>query len=602
MAQGLRPSQYITTFGPGAMVETPSGPHILMGTAEVLRRIHDTQIDMEMLAIRDIRLQRGLLDGDRIFKIPDSQSWQRFVYPTRKFPHWNLCVQHQNFNVIHRASDGCPECRSEANRLESKKNKYAVRFLRACSNGHLDDLDWNYLVHSQRGQPYQEQCRSNYFRWLGSGSSLAAITIQCPACSTTKPLGEIYSSRLPCRGNRPEIRNAPFESDCQAEAIVVQRGSFQLRLPEVITSLTIPPLVSAIHRILQRDDIQTLVSDLRDLNTFNESAFRQLIRRRVESRKLTAQIEIQLGQTRWDEIVEALTAIDRASTRKTRAEYLRQEHESLIDVVDTGFPPYPHDADRRPGEPISFQVEATQIRRSVRGPNGNLVFRVMPIERLRVVIVQVGHRRVEYVGPNSHLSPSRGSHPSSPDEFWVPGVEQFGEGVYIDLNPSIAGQSNWYPQGEQARRWDESVPTNTGPNELVNWNALSVWWHSFSHRLINAMSLHSGYSSSAIRERIYLSTTDDGEMRGGALLYTTQPGGDGTMGGLTSLVQDFEHILELALSGVDRCSNDPLCEHAEIDTVSKLGAACYSCEMVSETSCEHYNGYLHRGLLLENRP
>ena len=602
MSQGLRPSQYITTFGPGALVETPAGPHILMGTTEVLNRIHSIPIDMEQLAIRDIRLQRGLLDGDRIFKIPDSQNWERFTYPTRKFPHWNLCVQHQEFNVIHRASEGCPECRTEANRRESQKNKYAIRFLIACPNGHLDDVNWNYLIHARHDGQQTQGCTGNHFHWLGSGSSLSAIRVRCPVCTAERPLGEIYSSRLPCRGNRPEVRNATFEMNCQAEAIVVQRGSFQLRLPEVITSLTIPPLVSPLHRTLQRDDILTLVSDLHADERFNEISFRRVVESRVKLRKLTAQIEDQLKQTPWNQIVDALTAIERASMKKTPAEYLRQEHESLVGVVDTGFPPYPHDNDRRPGEPISFQVEATQIRKNVRGPIGKLVFRVMPIERLRVVIVQTGYRRVEYVGPSSHLTPTRGAHPSNPDEYWIPGVEQFGEGIYVDLNPEAGGQSNWYPQGPQARKWNETVPSEEGPNALLTWNALSVWWHSFSHRLINAMSLHSGYSSTAIRERVYLSTMDQGSSRGGILLYTTQPGGDGTMGGLTSLAPDFEHILELAFNGVDRCSNDPLCEHAEIDMVSKLGAACYSCEMVSETSCEHYNGYLHRGLLLENRP
>jgi hypothetical protein len=353
---------------------------------------------------------------------------------------------------------------------------------------------------------------------------------------------------------------------------------------------------------LQNERIITLVGDLRELNQLNEQAFRRLIQTSVQKRKLSAQIQLQLDQTPWDEIEEALSAIEQASTKKTRAEYISQEHVSLMDVVETGFPPYPHDNERRRGEPISFQVEATQIRKTVTGPSGNLTFRVMPIERLRVVIVQIGHRRVKYAGPESRLSPSRGAHPTNPDEFWIPGVEQFGEGIYLDLNPTTSGQTNWYPQGEQARKWDEAVPAAQGPNQLITWNALSVWWHSLSHRLINAMSLHSGYSSTAIRERVYLSSRENGALHGGILLYTTQPGGDGTMGGLTSLVPDFEHILGLALSGVDRCSNDPLCEHADIDTVSKLGAACYSCEMVSETSCEHYNGYLHRGLLLENRP
>lgn len=602
MAQGLRPSQYITTFGPGAMVETPSGPHILLSTQDVLSRIHNIPIDMNDLAIRDIRLQRGLLDGDRIFKIPDSQNWDRFSYPVRKFPTWNLCVQHQNFNVIHKAEDGCPECRSEANRKESRKNKYAIRFLVACPNGHLDDVNWPFLIHSQQGQQQNSNCGCNHFHWIGSGSSLSSIVIRCPVCSVEKQLGEIYSYKMRCRGRRPEKGSAPFEACDTDQAIVVQRGSFQLRLPEVITSLTIPPLVSPIHRVLQADEIQTLVKDLKDLEKFTEVDFRKLIKRRSTEKKISGQMEIQLDQTSWVDITEALDGIERTSTKKSRADYLKQEHQSLVDVVDTGFPPYPHDNERRQGEPISFQVEASQIRRNVEGPSGNRIFRVMPIERLRVVIVQVGYRRVEYVGTNSVLSPSRGAHPTNPDEFWIPGVEQFGEGVFIDLNPERLNQLNWYPQGEIARNWDANIPAATGPNELVLWNALSVWWHSLSHRLINAMALHSGYSSTAIRERVYLSTNEDGEMRGGILLYTTQPGGDGTMGGLTSLVPNFEHIFELALSGVDRCSNDPLCEHAEIDPVSKLGAACYSCEMVSETSCEHYNGYLHRGLLLENLP
>jgi hypothetical protein len=229
-------------------------------------------------------------------------------------------------------------------------------------------------------------------------------------------------------------------------------------------------------------------------------------------------------------------------------------------------------------------------------------FRIMPIERLRVIIVQVGYRRVEYVGPDSSLSSTRGKHPLNSEQFWVPGVEQFGEGVFIDLNPDYRNQASWYPQGKSAVEWDERIQPVTNPYDLITWNALSVWWHSFSHRLINAMSLHSGYSSSAIRERIYLSQDESGAPRGGVLLYTTQPGGDGTMGGLTSLVPQFDDIFKLALASVDRCSNDPLCEHAEIDTVSKLGAACYSCQMVSETSCEHFNGYLNRRILMENLP
>ncbi len=60
-----------------------------------------------------------------------------------------------------------------------------------------------------------------------------------------------------------------------------------------------------------------------------------------------------------------------------------------------------------------------------------------------------------------------------------------------------------------------------------------VWWHTLAHRLINALSVDSGYSSAAVRERVYVYlNTTDGSFDGGILLYTVQPGGDGTLGGL----------------------------------------------------------------------
>lgn len=598
----LRPSQYITTFGPGALIETPHGPHILCSVDDVLKRIYSARIQMEDIAIRDIRLQRGLLEGDKIFKIPDGQGWDNFTYPALKFPTWNLCVQHQDFNVIHKGKDGCPECKTEDERRKSKSNKHAIRFMKACPNGHLDDVDWYSLIHSSNtGQSRNVRCNRQYFHWIGSGSSLSAIRIECRACSDRKELGEIYSYKLQCRGRRPEKANAPHENCATNQAVVVQRGSFQLRLPEVITSLTLPELSKAVHRLLQRREIQVIVSTLKEAEVFNETSFKKSLAKQLAEKQIPKQVMSQLEECSWNEIEEALRQIEILAVPKSRAEYLIQEHKSLMDVVETGFPPYPHDNERRPGEPISFQVDATSIRKDVKSPSGKLVFRVMPLERLKVVMVQVGYRRVDY-SPNSPISPNRGAHPLNEDEHWVPGVEQYGEGVYIDLNPKVENQSNWYPEGPAAKKWETEIPPVSGMNDLVLWNALSVWWHSLSHRLINAMSIHSGYSSTAIRERIYLSKSENGQLRGGILLYTTQPGGDGTMGGLTSLVTSFENIFQLALNGIDRCSNDPLCEHAEIDKVSKLGAACYSCEMVSETSCEHYNGYLHRALLLENKP
>jgi hypothetical protein len=117
---------------------------------------------------------------------------------------------------------------------------------------------------------------------------------------------------------------------------------------------------------------------------------------------------------------------------------------------------------------------------------------------------------------------------------------------------------------------------------------------------LTALSVDSGYSSTAIRERTYLTFDSNGNSVGGILLYTVQPGGDGTLGGLMSLVPSFSNILDDALRDTGTCSNDPLC--AEAPGAGSDGAACYSCLLVSETSCEHRNRGLDRLLLLENLP
>ena len=54
--------------------------------------------------------------------------------------------------------------------------------------------------------------------------------------------------------------------------------------------------------------------------------------------------------------------------------------------------------------------------------------------------------------------------------------------------------------------------------------------HSLAHLLITQVSLECGYSSPAIRERVYA-----GEAGYGILLYTGSPDSEGTLGGLVEI-------------------------------------------------------------------
>jgi hypothetical protein len=245
--------------------------------------------------------------------------------------------------------------------------------------------------------------------------------------------------------------------------------------------------------------------------------------------------------------------------------------------------------------------------RTLNGPRGHRL-RVTPVNRLRVVMVQTGYRRLDPLNDPVDRVYHDGQR------YWYPGVELFGEGVFLDLDPGSVPDSNGrhFPlNGAAASAWFDAWRNPNGfgqriqPDERDWLHPVFVWWHTLAHRLINALAVDSGYSSASIRERVFVDVVDvhDGrEAAGGVLLYTAQPGGDGTLGGLVALVPDFQRVIDAAFRNLDACSNDPLCGEETFGPGKYSGAACYACALVSETSCEHRNMRLDRKLLLENLP
>ena len=128
---------------------------------------------------------------------------------------------------------------------------------------------------------------------------------------------------------------------------------------------------------------------------------------------------------------------------------------------------------------------------------------------------------------------------------------------------------------------------------------IGIWWHTFSHRVIKAISADCGYSLASIRERIYIVKEEDG-IKAGLLIYSARPGMDGTMGGLIYLIPRFKKIIERALQNIDMCSNDPICGTNYLRLGQLNGAACYACLFLPETSCEFGNIGLDRNLLINS--
>lgn len=123
----------------------------------------------------------------------------------------------------------------------------------------------------------------------------------------------------------------------------------------------------------------------------------------------------------------------------------------------------------------------------------------------------------------------------------------------------------------------------------------NVLMHTFAHLLIKQMSMSSGYSSSAIRERIYF-----GDDMSGVLLYTGSADKEGSLGGLVELgnIDQLIVLMKDAFQEALVCTNDPECLNNVPAGNNSNGAACHSCCMISETACENGNRMLDRGLIV----
>lgn len=127
-------------------------------------------------------------------------------------------------------------------------------------------------------------------------------------------------------------------------------------------------------------------------------------------------------------------------------------------------------------------------------------------------------------------------------------------------------------------------------------DVIFVLMHTLSHLLMKEMSLQCGYSSSALKERIYYN-----EKMSGILIYTGSSDQEGSLGGLVEMgeINNFRKLLLTSLEEAKFCSNDPKCSMQEPEQGNYInGASCFACTMLPETACETGNMLLDRSLLI----
>jgi hypothetical protein len=183
----------------------------------------------------------------------------------------------------------------------------------------------------------------------------------------------------------------------------------------------------------------------------------------------------------------------------------------------------------------------------------------------------------------------------------LPAIENRGEGLFIGFQREAV--QRWLRQSAVTERHIQLLQgfqcwlaEHPGSKRIFP-GAAYLMLHTLSHLLLTVISLECGYPASAIRERVYAS-----ELGYGILLYTASADAEGTLGGLMKAGERIHHHLRAALDWGRLYGNDPVCaQHKPDDPHERRflhGAACHGCLLIAETSCEQFNDFLDRTLVI----
>jgi hypothetical protein len=581
-----RLSQVVATYGPGAMIDLVYQA-VLVGGLEFWQydrqrgipivdepRLRDAVSDRLRAVDRDLAVERA-------FREPpagNDREPSRFCgMQVLEFPQWFVC---QN-----------PTCRAlmRSNQLDLRSGRYVhvcarnrqsecvpVRFVAACPRGHLDEFPWVSFAHRPGGP-----CAGPSLHLLeGATGDFSEVVVQC-VCGRRAPLSAalVPATHYDCGGRRPWL-GPDSEEPCGEKQRLLVRSASNAYFSQVVSALSVPEQGRELENA-----VRAHWDTLRNADATNLPYARQL------NDKLRAAIAAH-----DDASVLRIVAALREG-RPIPREPLRTAEYGQFLAQRAEIP------GEQPGAGDRFFARRAVPEDGLPGGISALVL----CAKLREVRVQVGFTRLEPVSADlqGEYDLLVRSAALSQIADWLPATEVRGEGIFVSLDEDAVRAWEERPEVMERGRellagfdaWTQGLPSPI-PFPGVRFYLL----HSLSHLLLSAISLECGYAASALRERIYCAPADAPVPMAAILVSTGTPGSEGTLGGLVEQGRRLTSHLRRAYDLGILCSNDPVCgTHSPAGDPGERfleGAACHGCLFVAECSCERFNRYLDRALVL----
>jgi hypothetical protein len=459
-----------------------------------------------------------------------------------------------------------------------------VRFVAACTKGHLQDIDWRFLAHRNGDR----SCRKALY-WVEQGvsSDPSDISVRC-SCGAFVTLGDLYKPKFigGCGCYSPWLQPKRLTGEaCDNDLRLLPRSATNTYFPQTVTVISLTRSDDRVRQTIEEH--RTTIDSIRALPNFIDV---------VRSLPTTKGAFAEFSD---DEILRALN-----TSGSVDASLAANPRIAEFDLLASGNPVIGNDA------PGSFLYAETldRSRLALKPLWDNLLHGVVKVHRLREVTCLYGFTRLE---------PPPTSAESELDEIllavdgadlsrnveWLPAIEQFGEGIFLHVSPDFLRR--WLTEfGDQAHLLKEGERRDAERFNRPPIHLGAAYWalHSLTHALMVELALECGYPISSLKERIYASGAGQTD-RFAIMIYTSTAGGQGTLGGLSSMADRIGELLSNAIEKLALCSNDPICaEHkpnSDYDDRPLHGAACHACMLLPETSCEARNTRLDRSLLVD---
>jgi len=490
------------------------------------------------------------------------------------------------------------------------------RFISLCEKGHIERFDYHRWAHMKKNK--HSKCRyehSDLVIRFGKEASftLRDWTIVCRTCNAENDMSGVPwtdkkdPNAFDCKGKRPWLHWNEADENCDQKLVHKEVGNSSITFNETSSIMLIPPYIT-----WNLGD-QPIFSDLLDQTSSKNlrKYWKQIHESELLIRK-KERIKLNLKNHGWenneDQFLQKLDEYRKLQTTTLSLETLKIRERRGFILEDTnlsGLDPgrfqcrsITEDADNLPQEWSNDNWPIENISR---------------VDRLTELKTIKGIKRVD---PSSKHDSQDIDLPSLRDGYNDKhgiAMYNYGEGVYIDIKPSWL-QAKGKSRLEILTSEDRSsmkfsvnkIQENTrkqnpvlavGNSPLAHSSFTVI--HTLSHMVIREFSLLSGFSLGSVRERVYLDFDDDEQKikSCGILIYTSGSSSDGTLGGLiqqATSIERIDNIFKNSLMNMQHCSNDPVCMEHDPRIEEPNGAACHSCVLLPEPSCEFQNYMLDR--------